>query len=259
MKHPGEETLVLLRYGELEDPGPIERHLADCTDCRAEYERLVATLDAADRLEVPEPPASYGRDVWARLEPRLDATARRGWRAWLGRGLPGASVWTPARLAMAATMLLLLAAAFVAGRVSGRGELAGPIPQPVRERILLVAVGDHLERSQRLLIEILNSEPDERNPLVAQRRRTRAEGLALQNRLYRTTASDRGDLAVAEVLEDLERLLLEIAHADDDGGAALTKLRQRIERNGILLKIRVLGDRARDAEGAVRPPGRQRT
>jgi hypothetical protein len=255
MKHVAEDDLILLHYGEAEDRESIEAHLESCSDCRAGYAELRATLAMADRDGVPEPPPSYGRDVWASVEPRLER-APAGWRSWLGFKPVRL---TPARLGLAATVAVLLVVAFLAGRHSGPRTEPGPISEQVRERILLVAVGDHLERSRRLLIELSNTDPEAADTLQIERHRVRAEGLVPQNRLYRTTAAQHGDRTVESVLEELERLLLEIAHGDDDGGDRLAALQQRIERNGILLKIRVLGDRARDAEARPGGAGRQKT
>ena len=95
------------------------------------------------------------------------------------------------------------------------------------------------------------------------RHRERAATLASSNRVYRRGAVDAGDLLVADVLEQLERTLLEIAHApqtaaEDD----LEQLRRRIERRGILMKIRVLGGaepEKRQPRRVSGDPGRQAT
>ena len=62
-----------------------------------------------------------------------------------------------------------------------------------------------------------------------------------ENRLYRQTARFTGQTAVAGVLEELERVLLDIAHSPSEISAReLEDLRQRLESEGILFKIRVL-------------------
>ena len=57
-------------------------------------------------------------------------------------------------------MALLLAAAFLAGRFWPRpGQQVAQQPAQVNpQRIVLVAVGDHLERSQMLLLEIMHND-----------------------------------------------------------------------------------------------------
>ena len=123
----------------------------------------------------------------------------------------------------------------------------------VRERILLVAVGDHLERSQTVLLELVNAQPGQ--PLDVASERERAGDLVAENRLYRQTAARTGDTRVASVLDDLEPVLLEIAH----GPGRLTpeeleNLRQRIEGDGILFKVRVVGSTVRHREEKAAPP-----
>jgi len=117
---------------------------------------------------------------------------------------------------------------------------AGPIPEAVRERILLVAVGDHLERSQMMLIEVVN-EGDGSLDLDSTRRR--ADALLTSNRLYRQSLSGSGEPVLESVLDDRERVLLDITHSEPDG--ALEGIRRRIEENGLLFKVRIIGSQVR--------------
>jgi hypothetical protein len=68
-------------------------------------------------------------------------------------------------------------------------------------------------------------------------------------RLYREAAVRSGDTALAAVLEELERVLVEVAA----GPAALQpadleKLQQRIDSRGLLFKVRVVGTQLRERE-----------
>lgn len=75
----------------------------------------------------------------------------------------------------------------------------------------------------------------------------RAADLVRENRLYRQTAARTGDVAVAGVLEELERVLLEIAHAPSPiSPEELESLRRRLEAESILFKVRVLGRNVRE-------------
>ena len=70
-----------------------------------------------------------------------------------------------------------------------------------------------------------------------------------ESRLYRQTAMHTGDTAVASVLDDLDRVLLDIAHGPSKiSPGELEKLRRRLEAEGILFKIRVLGSNVRNQE-----------
>jgi hypothetical protein len=141
-------------------------------------------------------------------------------------------------------------AAFLAGRFYPHprqaAQLAAADPQ-AGERILLVAVGDYLERSQMVLIELANARSPGSLDISAEQER--AVDLVSENRLYRQTAGHTGDAAVASVLDELERVLLDITHAPSRlSPGELDKLRQRLEAEGILFKIRVLGSNVRNQE-----------
>ena len=242
MNHLSEEQLILHYYGEDGDGGGAERHLGECEACRALYGSLQRVLNVVDSLPVPEPGAEYGERVWKRIEQHLPA--RRGVR-WVS-ALPAAWRWAAASAAFAA----LLVVAFLAGRSYPHprqpAQLAAADPQ-AGERILLVAVGDYLERSQMVLIELANA--NSKGSLDISAEQERAVDLVSENRLYRQTAGHTGDTAVASVLDELERVLLEIAHAPSRlSPGDLEKLRQRLEAEGILFKIRVLGSNVRNPE-----------
>ena len=240
MQHLSEDQFVLYHYGEAVDRGAIDAHLASCEACRSGYQALQDLLAAVDAAPVPERLESYGTAMWLRLEPRLP----RPWRL----------VWHWPRWALAGAMAALLVGAFLAGRFSPR-DPATP-PGQVRERILLVAVGDHLERSQLVLIELANATGNGSVDISAEQQW--AEDLLDANRLYRHTAARAGETAVASVLDDLERVLLEIAHSPARLPAErLDELQRRIESEGLLFKVRVIGSKvrarqpSRDREGAV--------
>jgi hypothetical protein len=238
MSHLSEEQLVLYYYGEAEDLRTAEEHLGACDDCRARFQGLQATLKDVS-LPVPERGEEYGAQVWRQLRPRLEEP--QGWN-W-------ADLFRPRRLVWAGAMATLLLAAFLLGRFWPRPavELAQPATPQVRERILLVAVGDHLQRSEMVLIELMNAEGNGTVDISAEQ--GWAEELVAANRLYRQTASRSGEAGVASVLEELERMLLEIAHSPSEVSASeLEAFRQRIEARGILFKVRVIGSQVRERE-----------
>jgi hypothetical protein len=162
----------------------------------------------------------------------------------------------------------LIVAAFLAGRIThkpegggtnGGGELSAG---QVRERVLVVAVGEHLGKSEMMLVELSNAEPKkpgqkEVNISAEQRR---AEDLLDENRLYRQTALQEGDAKLASVLDDLERVLLDVAHSPQEvTPAQLEAIRQRIEAQGILFKVRVVGKELQKQEMSKPAPAQQDT
>jgi hypothetical protein len=226
VKHLGEDDLVLHYYGE----GDASPHLEACAECRARLETLRAALGRVPD-EVPEPAPEYETRLWEAIRPGLVSSAVSPLRA------PRIS-WR--RIVIPVSLAATLVIAFLLGRHT-RPPAAEEVP--VRERILLVAVGDHLERSEVLLLELLNADDPE---ALAE-----AEELLVENRLYRQAALRAGDGGVASVLDELERVLVEAAAAPE-AGTGLEELRSRIESRGLVLRIRRVGSRLRD-EGRARP------
>ena len=159
---------------------------------------------------------------------------------------------------------MLIFAAFVAGRVWPRSSPGGPATvasraaegvaaSESRQRILLTSVADHLDRSERVLTDIMNA-PDREDISTEQQW---AEDLLDTSRLYRQDAVDAGEQSVAAVLDDLERSLLEIVHRPSKVSAAdLDEIRRRIDAAALLFKVRVMSDELRrreDAPGAALP------
>jgi hypothetical protein len=151
---------------------------------------------------------------------------------------------------MLAAAAVVLVAVFLAGRLSSPAvpENAETADNGVvRERILLVAVGDHLERSQMVLVELANA--PRRGTVDISEERLLAEDLLGANRLYRQAAATTGDTGMADVLDELERVLVEIAHGPDKASSReLEALRSRLEAQGILFKIRAFGTQVRERE-----------
>ena len=240
MSHPSEDELVLHYYAEAAGPASVEPHLSECEECRALYSSLERTLTGIHALAVPEPDAGYEARVWRRVEASL--APRFGFRF---RTPPWR--WAAAGVAFAG----LLVAAFQIGRFYPPGRMAAPaaVQSEARERLLLVAVGDHLERSQRMLTELANA-GGPRNLDISDEQQ-RAADLVEENRLYRQTALRSGDAVLAGVLDELERVLLEIAHSPARlSPGELDDLRSRLRTEGLLFKLRVLGATVRNRRDA---------
>ncbi|MEO8593094.1 MAG: hypothetical protein ABI759_07225 [Candidatus Solibacter sp.] len=254
MNHLSEEQLILHYYGESDegeaaaDALATERHLEACGECRGLYHSLQRVLNVVDGLPAPELGAEYGAQVWQRIERKLGA--RR-------RFLPFDAHWRWVAAAAACTALMLIA--FAAGRYYPGTK--SPVQLAARdsqdgERVLLVAVGDYLERSQMVLIELANASP--KGSMDITEEQLRAADLVTETRLYRQTAERTGDTRITSVLDDLERVLMDIRNAPSNmTNAQLEELRRRLEAEGILFKIRVLGSNVRSRENTETPAPRQ--
>jgi hypothetical protein len=260
MKHPKEEELIAYYSGEESDRVGIAGHVADCPECRAELERIDAVLEALNSVPVPDPGEDYGRRVWQQIAPRLPEK-RRPWWSFLFGGPKSANWIESRRWVVAGAIAALVLAAFLAGRATKHGgEVSVAVDQgKVRERVLIMAVGEHLGRSEMVLVELANAEPQgagQRQVNISGEQR-RAEDLLEENRLYRQTALEQGDTALASVLDELERTLLDVAHSPEQPTAEqLEGIRQRIEDRGILFKVRVVGEELQQrGEAGQTPPG----
>jgi hypothetical protein len=237
--HVSPEELVWFFYGEAENAAEIDLHLSGCRKCNSDYEGLKASLTAVSAWSVPDRDAGYGQQVWREIVRRDASIAARGprfrWRDW----------FEPRRIAAYALSAVLLVFAFLAGRMTERSETPAVSAAAVRERLLAAALSDHLEESQRTLIEITNASND--SPLNIAAEQQRAESLLRGNRLYRQAAANEGHTALTTVLEDLERVLLEVAHAPGElSPDELNRIRTRVEDQELLFRLRVLGLRLRE-------------
>ena len=243
MNHLSEEQIVLHYYGDAEGASEIERHLAACPECRAEFARVQSMLRQIEPVEVPEPPASFEEKIWLNLRDRLP---ERG--GFFRRVFSPQQKW-----ALAGVMGLLLVGAFFAGRFWPRPvqQVAQQPAQVNPQRVVLVAVGDHLERSQMLLVEIMNA--DSKGPINFSNEQAEARDLLDSNHLYRVSAQQAGDPQVARLLDQLGRVLAEIANGPAEVSPGdLQQVRHTIQSEGLLFKVRVVGSevnsRARQPE-----------
>ena len=247
--HLTEDDLVLHFYGEMDaaTATAATSHLAACEECRRSFTRLQRVLAAVDAMPTPALHEGFERVVWARLEPALPA---RG--GWVTRWMLG-----PANLVWAAAVLLLVAGAFFAGRLTNPpGDGGAPAMASATdfgERILLSDIGEHLDRSQAMLIELVSEEqPDGRDAVDISLERERAEELVAANRLYRQTVSGTGNSSVTALLDELERLLVELAASPDQLSADdMERVQQRVAARDLLFKVRVVSTalRARQSRG----------
>jgi len=233
VSHLTEEELILHHYGEAEDPRAVETHLAACEACRASHGALVRDLSGLPSDVVPERDETYGARVWARLEPKLAARPRR---------------WTVRRFALPAALAASLALAFLLGRLTGPPAGPSVAREVIRERILLVAVGEHLDRTRMVLVELSHAGENGKSADISSEQKW-AASLVASNRLYRQTAVQFGDARVANVLDELERFLVEVANGPAElSPSEVQVMRERIEARGLLFKVKVLGSQVRDRQ-----------
>ena len=228
MAKRSDEELILHLYGEHEAPDEIERELAADAELSRRDEALRRELRALDSLEAPEPRAGLEARMWARLSPSLAGPPRRlavptGWLGWAALGT---------------AVLVIAFSGFMAGRSLHEApderavvENLKALPPAARDRVLQAALADHLDSSQRLLLEVANGATS------LDEGRAGAETLLSANRLYRRAAEHSGQRRVAAVLAEIEPFLTQLADAPPSFD--LRRSREQIASEDLLFKVRV--------------------
>ena len=205
--HFTEDELTLYYYGEGRRRHDIERHLESCAACAAHLSRDRGHARDDRRARA----ARARRSVRARSLAAHPAQAARtgtvgSWSTVLGFSrVPGGSAFAAAA-AIAGPRGLRRAAASgrgcrrrrtppAAGDARDRARRAPRAPSTAdsrANRILLTSVADHLDRSERVLTDIMNAP---RGDISAEQRW--ADDLLDASRLYRQDAIDAGERSVA--------------------------------------------------------------
>ena len=234
MKHLEEAELVEHYYEESANMGGSERHLKACPVCAKRYAELCRVLDAVDTPTAPMRKEDYVEQIWQSIGASLSRYEKPK-SSWFRFYRP---------LGWAAACVLLVAVAFVAGRKWERKQgssVAVAVDPQARQRVVIVVLGDHLDRSERLLVQLNHAEG---NDLSALPLRSEARELLASNRLVRQSAMQAGNLNVEASLDRLERLLMELSNEPDSlTEADLDRLRQEMNTDGLLFDIRVLRSR----------------
>ncbi|MGH9736833.1 MAG: anti-sigma factor family protein [Candidatus Acidiferrales bacterium] len=252
MKHPDEEQLIALYYGDARRPEALNEHLRACSGCRENFSSLQQTLGALKNAPVPERGADYGSQVWYAFATRLDRPEKLPARR---HRVP----WDLRRLAWAGTLAAMIVAAFFAGRYWPRRPIpmVASNPAQTRQGVLLVAVSDHLDHAQMVLMELANGDSDGSKQGVPKKidiaiEQERAQQLLVSNRLYEQTAQETGDAEIENILNALEPVLLEIAHSPGEiSSQQLQQIQGRISNAGILFKVRVVSSDVRNKERSL--------
>jgi hypothetical protein len=266
-QHLSEDELILHYYGETEraDQARVDSHLESCADCQSAKEKLHSVMALVDSAAPVEAPIGFERIAWARLEPHLDVqgvspvrrSASKIYDLVFGKSAREGG-WFP-QWALAGGMAALLIAAFVAGRFSGGGSVvttptATMVASVEPGRVLQTAVGDHLDSTAMMLVELANAETDGADVLAGEQQR--AVDLVAANRVIRASALQSGDAQIVDILEDLERVLLEVANAPANATSNdLTDLQSRITREDLLFRLRVIASEMRQRQIQDREAG----
>jgi hypothetical protein len=237
MKHLTEEEMIAHYYSEDVSKAEAEIHLEGCKQCAqayAEFGKLLASLPAPD---VPLRGSEYGAQVWQSIRGSLQTYGSKRKRPFLH--------WP--QLVYAAACLLFVAGAFWAGRMWEHAHSKPVVvrsEQQTKERVVLFVLDNHLDRSERLLVQLNHASDRE---YVDFPLRAEAQQLLSDNRLYRQSAAEANDPLLNAALDHLERVLLEVADSGKElSSKDIENIQKEMNTQGLLFQIRVL--RARVSE-----------
>jgi hypothetical protein len=199
-------------------------------------------------MDAPARDASYGEQVWAAIAPLLPVYAAEKKRWWQSGG------WLRG-LSYAAAVALLVACAFYAGQLAEQHRHNGitaakqtPAPQ-TKQPIVVVVLDDHLDRSERFLVELKHADFD---PTMTSPMRDEAKSLLAANRVCRKNAAQSDDPELTTALDHLDSLLAEAVNEPGGLNAQnIAKLQDQMNSEGVLFEVRVL--RSRIAHPAETP------
>jgi hypothetical protein len=232
-------------YGELEgrERHEIAQHVRGCDACRQALEELAVIREAlASRPDVCAP---AGGD-WTAFMARLDAAVQRERRQQEAAAIVAFAPARSARpsyagyLAMAAllalvTMSVLFTArtreAFAPGTepsVALARDAARPEPDPA----LATMSEQHFERSKLVVLDLATR--DVREPASLGRERDLAAALLNDTRLYRMAAEERRMTRLADVLRDLELVLLQTSMTQAEDPGALARIQRLIRKRDLI-------------------------
>ncbi len=243
MQHLTEVELVSHYYHD-DDSAVAESHLRHCSECAAQYETIGRVLALVTDAPGPERGEDYGDRVWSRLRWKLgiDRRRRTTWVTGISVAAALAIAFFAGQFWRASRERAVQPTAAVSAEATGSApvQAAARVRGGMEDKVLLLVVGDHLDSSERVLLELANADPAKGLEIGQESRR--AGELVAANRIYRQTAAKNGNERIASVLADLEPVLIELSHA----GKSLSKdelleLQKRIEAKGLLFKVRVIG------------------
>ena len=249
MSHLTEEQLVEHYFSEGANRVVAETHLRICSRCEQAYEEISNAI----AVRAPEPPArepGYGKRVWQSIEAPLRPYSEGSKRRYFS--------WP--RLVLAGACLLGLAAVFLGGSLWQRSRThpsEAANSAQAKGRVVLFILDDHLDRSERLLVELSHAGGEKDDPadsFQADSLQAEAKQLLPDNRLYRQALSGGSDPMMAAALDHLERVLLEVANSPDKlSSADIARIEREMNTDSLLFQVRVLRARTSRQEPKVEP------
>lgn len=245
-------SFIQALYDELtpEQRTRFEEHLKTCPKCAADYARFASTLRIMDQRERPEPEDVFWAGYWDRLAPRLETTGktRAAVHGWKNRVTKVFAIQPHWAIGAAAAAALLVVGIFIGKIAFGPSAIdtdGGSHPvrgsrDTAKMTSLPARAERYLERSQILLLGLVNFDPETEDPeaLDLTQQRAVSQQLVREAGLLKAELSGPPDRKLVALIQDLEVILLQIANLESEQDlAAIEMVKAGVDRRGILLKI----------------------
>jgi hypothetical protein len=263
-------SIELFFYGELpaDEREAVQRHLSGCAECRRALEDLAVIRAALEaRPVVDAPPAGNWTRFMTRLETAVLADAEAPAAAGPIEAYPRRRRLVAA-LAAAAVLGLVTMTALLSirdrrsgpdvafpgagpgavasepqprARPAADGPAAADRAQPAGMDPALASVSDrHFKRSKLVVLGLATRDPAGATAADWNYERTLATSLLDDTRLYRRAAEERGMKTIADVMRDLELVLLQTSMSEKPDAESLAQLQRLIRRRDLITKMDVV-------------------
>lgn len=225
------ENIILHLYGELSEreTGDLKTHLSTCPDCAREFEYTREVFAALDEIHPHAVPESNAAKNWAAIRRGIESPQTQS------RSRPMMPRWA---FAGAAMMLV-----FVLGIFLGRQWLTHDIQTASRQdpaaKYLQFQLRQHIDDLKPIVVEYSNITPGEAGTDTVILDREAARSLLIQNLLLRKLLA-QSDPAAAQLLDDVDLVLKEIANLSGEDTDTPASIKRLIQDRDILFKMDVL-------------------
>ena len=253
-------AIELYFYDELADAERerIKQHLAVCDECRRALEDLSIIRSALESC--PDVKAPPGGD-WSAFMLRLDTSIRSEPVAPplsnRRRVVEFGSRRVAPALALAAAIALVTMSVFTVMRhrsapdateqtqTATSASVEPPSAQTTGADSALAQISEqHLERTKLVVLGLATKNPSDSSGQSWDYERTLATSLLSDTRLYRQTCEEQGMNSLADVLRDLELVLLQTSMSQTSDAESLAQLQRLIRQRDLITKMDVVATTA---------------
>jgi hypothetical protein len=237
-----EDQFVDALYGELKIRDDFDAHLKGCAQCRALYQTMQKTLNVMDERVRPELSSEYWDRYDESLKNRLKAPqSKEKGKVIFFQKIPGWALKAAAAFILVAVGILIGRYYMAPPTQEFTKEITRQVPS-IQRASLDPETKRFLERSEILLVGIVNLEPDEDSTystdLTAQKKMSRE--LIQQAPIIKANLKGPERRRLTQLVSDLELILLQIANLEAENDVPEIELvKSGVDRKGVLFKINV--------------------